>query len=177
LGPQDLKRKVDPPLIIRGYTIDSCALDRSPRGPIRHEEDLGNKRDYGARTGEPQVVLRRIRGGVRPEDLIAHFHWYVAPERIVGLKADTSRPEVVARDLITADSRDLKVLLRLVERPVASSYLSYHEILPEPNQSLTRRSRTWRSCCRHRVSSCTSVPCKDSRRRWFRRIDGNLQCS
>ena len=113
---------MDPPLIIRGYTIDSCALDRIPRGPIRHEEDLRNKRDYDARTGEPQVVLCRILGGVRPEDLIARIYWYAAPERIVGLKVDTPRPVIVTRDLITADSRDFKVLLRLVEGPVASSY-------------------------------------------------------
>ena len=56
-------------------------------------------------------MLRLVCVGVRPEDLVARFHWDVAPERVVGLKVDAFHPEMLARHLVTADGRDVEVIL------------------------------------------------------------------
>ena len=91
-------------------SLDGCALDRGPCRPIRHDEDGGNKQDRGGWTRELQIMLRLVCG-VRPEHLVARFHRDVAPERVVGLKVDAFRPEIRSRDLVTADGRDVEVIL------------------------------------------------------------------
>jgi hypothetical protein len=91
-----------------------------PCRPICHEKDVGNKRLHDGRSRELQIMLRLVRVGVRPEDLVARFHWDVAPERVAGLEVDASRPEILARHLVTVDGRDVEVILAMVERPVAT---------------------------------------------------------
>ena len=112
VGPQFLEHELQLPQIIRDPCMsrDGCALDRVPCRPIRHDEDVGNRRESDGWTRELQIMLRLVCD-VRPEHLVARFHRNVAPERIVGLKVDAFRPGIRSRGLVTADGRDVEVIL------------------------------------------------------------------
>ena len=89
---------------------DGCALDRVPCRPIRHDEDVGNRRESDGWTRELQIMLR-LACGVRPEHLVARFHWDVARGRVVGLKVDALRPKIRSSGLLTGDGSDVEVIL------------------------------------------------------------------